>query len=289
MIKSSKGSQEMQENGERGEQQSVQKRNAIQPELKIPRDQVILDYDNEAHREQIKNVLYRHFDEGRTDKANLMRIVSSPGANPRIVNLSEHLIGSHRGMHTRWCKKEEKTGIQMIEGKPGRKKHELETFKQDVEGEISEVRDKVESMEDLLKKIDKSLEAEPPKPEEPETPPPQIIPKELESLSQRVSKRQEEAKAMKNRVELMNKKAEVMEKLAEKKKALDEAEQRIRDAQNTIDGKVEEEPKRSKLDEELCEFLTEVHEVVPESFDNILADTKRAFQIRIKEMLEETG
>ncbi len=105
----------MEEGGEKGEEQSVEKQTAIRPELMIPKDQVILDYDDDTHRREIKHLLYRHFGEGRTVAADLLRIISSPGANPQVMNLHESHISSHCAHYSRWDK-EKKEGIVVVDG-----------------------------------------------------------------------------------------------------------------------------------------------------------------------------
>lgn len=105
----------MEEGGEKGEEQSVEKEKAIQPELMIPKDQVILDYDDDTQGREIKHLLYRHFGEGRTVAADLPRIISSPGTNPRVMNHHETHISSHYALYNRWDK-EKAEGIVVVDG-----------------------------------------------------------------------------------------------------------------------------------------------------------------------------
>ncbi|TET90474.1 MAG: hypothetical protein E3J35_06295 [Methanomassiliicoccales archaeon] len=100
----------MEEAEKKGEEQATVRSPVIQPAFKAVEGQRILDYEDETHRREIKDLLYRHFGEGRTVAADLPRIISSPGANPRVINIHDNHISSHYAHYSRW-KKEKKEGI----------------------------------------------------------------------------------------------------------------------------------------------------------------------------------
>ncbi len=85
----------MEETEKKGEEQTTVRSPIIRPILKPLEGQGILDCEDAAQGREIKDLLYRHFGEGRTVTADLPRIISSPGANPRVINIHDNLISSH--------------------------------------------------------------------------------------------------------------------------------------------------------------------------------------------------
>ncbi len=126
ILKYDKGRQGMEEDEKKGEEQPTVRSSIIRPAFKPLEGQRILDYDDETHRREIKDLLYRHFGEGRTVAADLLRIISSPGSNPRVINIHDNHISSHYAHYGRRHQKKKDGLVEVIDGEPEEDKDEYQ-------------------------------------------------------------------------------------------------------------------------------------------------------------------
>lgn len=74
----------------------------------VKQTQVILDYRNEDHRAQIKEVLQtNYFEKGITDISNIFQIVDTPHADIRIRNLTPIVLRNYLANWSKYRKEKE--------------------------------------------------------------------------------------------------------------------------------------------------------------------------------------
>lgn len=271
--------------------------------LPSERSQVILDYKKERSRDEIREILFAHFAEGRTDSARLVEMLSNPKANPRILNINPVVVGAHLGSYKRWKDKRNKKQGELD---PEDLEQRMRAFEARLDQKIQNLEANIQrpssTPETQFKTIGK--EEEPEAEEKPTATPPELgSSEELRERKRNLEEMQDQLRIKKEELEVRREELKIGQQSSKILSDLVETEKKLKRSRARIE-KFRELLSQKELPEEDCEIpeiegdplimdvmrvLKRCEVVMPDSVRNIINKATIASKSReaIKKILED--